>query len=441
MTSRISSYLRNAQIVPLILTTGAGWSTRFATAAAQFVAIRLLTDRLNADGYGAFAVISGLLAWFMLADLGFGSAIQNHISKARVDGEEWHAVVFRVLRRLSVILMGIWVLVAAVAPWAGPYLLAGYPRISTVEATIAFAIFGILLSATGALSIILKVQFAEHRGYIAHLVTGLAAIAGLALLAVVLSLSIDHLLVWSILAYYFPGVFFPIVLLVWMGRSRESSAAHATIPLDLKKQARVFLIFAILSAAILNVDYIILSRTVSPHELLTYAIISKAYALIYVLYNSILQAYWPISAEAMNRGDAAMVRQSIRRCIAAGAAIVVGGTLFLILGIDRIALLLAPSEHPVVPPFLIALFALYWLLRVWTDVFGVIIMSSGQVGYLCRIVPIQALVSVPCAYLGAKFFGVAGLMVGLSVGYVSTVAWMMPRHIILHLKTMSGTPA
>ena len=213
------------------------------------------------------------------------------------------------------------------------------------------------------------------------------------------------------------------------------------MPDGLVRQARVFLFFAALSAMILNVDYIILSRTVTSDELLVYAIISKAYALIFVLYNSILQAYWPVSAEAMRRGDALAVRASIRHCIMIGAMIVLGGTAALIVGIDRIVLLLAPSQHPVVSVSLIVIFASYWLVRVWTDVFGVIIMSSGQVGYLCKIVPIQAAVSVPSAYIGARWFGVAGLIGGLSIGYLAIVAWMMPRHINHHLKTLSGTPA
>lgn len=426
--------LGDGRFLPILATTGAGWVSRFATAAAQFIAIRLLTDRLGINGYGAFAVITGLLAWFMLADFGFGSAIQNHISHARVDGEAWTPVVRRVSEWIGLRLLVVWAAVACIAPLAGPYLLASYAGIPKIDAILAFGVFGILATATGALSIVLKMQFAQHRGYVSHLVTGGSAVAGLALLAITLSLNTHHTLAWAIIAYYSPGTFIPFVLLA---RSLGKAERNDTIPFSVKRQARVFLIFASLSALVLNVDYIILSRAVPAKQLLVYAIMSKVYALIFILYNSILQAYWPVSAEALRRGDAEAVRSSVRRCVAIGTAIVSVGTLMFIVTAKWISMLLAPAEHPFIPAPLLLLYAGYWLLRVWTDVFGTIIMSAGQVSYLCKIVPMQAAVSVPAAYVGAHLYGVPGLIAGLSLGYVVTVAWMMPRHVYRYLDRLS----
>lgn len=423
---RLLARLDDQRFVPILVTTGVGWISRFATAAAQFVAIRLLTDHLGIDGYGAFAVITGLLAWFMLADFGFGSAIQNYISHARVDGEAWPPVVRRVAERVGLGLLASWIVVALLSPFAGPYLLADFHSVSTSEAVAAFGMFGFLATATGALSVMLKIQFAQHRGYVAHLITGGSAVVGLSLLAIALSVDTGYPFVVAIAAYYAPGVLLPLVLLVRFlrGTGRSASISSAII-----QQARVFLLFTTLSALILNVDYIILARAVPARDLLVYAIMSKVYALIFILYNSVLQAYWPVSAESIRRGDADAVRSSIRRCILIGASIVLVGTLAFVVTSQWISMLLAPAERPVIPVLLLLLYAGYWLLRVWTDVFGTIVMSAGEVGYLCRIVPLQALVSVPAAYVGAQWLGISGLIAGLCLGYIATVAWMMPRHV------------
>jgi hypothetical protein len=263
---------------PLVVTTCAGWASRVVAAVAQFGAIRLLTDSLGIGGYSAFAVITGLLAWFMLADLGFGAAVQNYISHARVDGADWQPVVRRIVGRLSLTLVILWLATAGAAPWAGPYLLADYKGVSTRDAMLGFGAFGILMSATGVLSIMLKIQFAQHRGYLAHIITGVSAAAGLLLLAIVLTLPLAHLLVWAIVAYYLPGVLLPLLLLVRL--VRRAAPARAATPRFVAQQAGVFLLFAALSALVLNVDYIILARTVTPRELLLYAIVSKVYALI-----------------------------------------------------------------------------------------------------------------------------------------------------------------
>lgn len=427
---RLLARLKEQRFVPILVTTGVGWISRFATAAAQFIAIRLLTDHLGIEGYGAFAVITGLLAWFMLADFGFGSAIQNYISHARVDGEAWLPVVRRIVERVGLGLLALWVIVALLAPVAGPYLLAEFQGVSTFEAMAAFSVFGFLATATGALSIVLKVQFAQHRGYIAHLVTGGSAVIGLIALAITLSIDTRHMFVAAIVAYYTPGVLLPSILLI---RFLRKTGRSLSVSSSIMRQSRVFFLFAALSALILNIDYIILARAVPARELLIYAIMSKVYALIFILYNSVLQAYWPISAESLRRGDGCAVRLSIRRCLIVGGAIVLFGTLVFIVTAEWISMLLAPAERPVIPISLLLLYAGYWLLRVWTDVFGTIVMSAGQVGYLCRIVPLQALVSVPAAYIGAQLSGVSGLIIGLSLGYITTVAWMMPRHVYRYL--------
>lgn len=424
---------------PAKLTVVAGWTGRLVTAAAQFISIRLITQTLGLDTYGAFAVITGFLVWFMLADLGFGAALQNHISQSRADGAGWQAAVRSVAGLLAGTTLVLSVLVLAVSPWAGPYFLSVYGTISSAEATASFAAFGILTLLAGALSIMLKVQFAEHRGYVAHAVTGGGAAAGLLCLALVMACHPQNGLLYAIIAYHFPLVLLSAGLLIRFLTSQKGQARSATRLLPpLWKKARSFLLFAALSAVVLNLDYAILARTVSPAEVVGYAIINKAFLLIFIMYNSVLQAYWPLSAEAMHRGDTLAVKTLIRRCLVAGLAIVSVGTLGFLATSRLVATLLSPHEPPALPTTLILAYGLYWLLRVWTDVFAILIMSAGRVDYLCRIVPIQALVSVPLAYFGALHFGVLGMLGGMVIGYVCTVAWMMPRYLMRHLVNLEA---
>ena len=67
--------------------TFSGWFYRIVMALAQVISIPIILRCLGVDSYAIFAVITGLVAWFNLADLGFGYSIQNHISILRVEGK------------------------------------------------------------------------------------------------------------------------------------------------------------------------------------------------------------------------------------------------------------------------------------------------------------------------------------------------------------------
>lgn len=426
---------------PAKATMAAGWLGRIITAGAQFASIRLITQMLGVDAYGAFAVVTGFMVWFMLADLGFGAALQNHISASRADGLPWRATVRAIASLLACTTLILALFVVTLAPWAGPFFLSAYRTVSPAQAAAGFAAFGVLTLLTGALSIMLKVQFAEHRGYIAHAITGGGGAAGLLCLALVLSYRPENGFVYAIIAYHLPLVLLSGSLLMHFLLTTAARVDHAQeprIPIRRKvshlwTNASSFLLFATLSALVLNLDYAILAKTVTPEEVVSYSIINKAFLLIFIMYNSVLQAYWPISAEAMHRGDAAAIKSLIKRCLAAGIAIVAIGTLGFLATSNIVASLLSPRQPPQLSPTLILIYGIYWLLRVWTDVFAILIMSAGRVAYLCRIVPLQALVSIPLAYLGARHYGVAGLVGGMAIAYCVTVAWMMPRYLLRHL--------
>ena len=142
-----------------------------------------------------------------------------------------------------------------------------------------------------------------------------------------------------------------------------------------------------------------------------------------------LQAYWPVSAEAIQRGEYRHLRRLIVRGVGFGAAIVLLASLGFYLFLGRIGHLLMPADPPALPAALIPLFALYWLVRVWCDTFAVLIQSAGKPIFLCVMVLFQAGLNLVLSYLGARHFGLPGLLVGMTGSFLLTCGWASPLYM------------
>jgi O-antigen/teichoic acid export membrane protein len=422
---------------PAKATVAAGWIGRIVAAVAQFGAIRILTQMLGVDGYGAYAVVTGLLAWFMLADLGLGSSLQNHISARRVAGEAvddaiWSTSIFLTLT--TVVLAG---LLALASPWIGPFLLDKFPGVPVIDAQLAFFAFGLIISGTAAANIVLKIYFAHHRGYLSHAITVAAAVLGVIFLGVIEQVDVPHKLVWAVVGFYLPGWVFPAIAISrYLARSRGGMLSRRlvidfAILREFWQSARWFVLFAALGALTLNLDYVILSRTVSADEIAVYSVFSKIYTLVIALFASVLSAYWPVSSELIRRQDFDALRRLVRRALAIGAGLSVCVSLGIMLFLPLIGRLLSPDVPLTLPIAFVPAFTLYCLVRIWSDTFSMVIVSAGRAWVQCLIVPIQAALSLGIGYWAALHYGAIGVVVGIVLSFLLTVVWALPLYVKL----------
>jgi len=417
-----------------LITVGAGWTSRIVAALAQLAMIRVLTETLGIGGYGAFAILTGLLGWFALADLGFGASVQNFISQNRVDGKtsvDAIASVAAVLAGAMLCLTALW---AGIAGWAGPFLLSASQDITGQTATAGFFVFAVVATGTGISAIALRICFAEHRGYLAHLISAVSVLMSLALLLLVLPrLPAEDRFVWSLALFTGPTWILPMLFLAaYLIRHRARGHHFHLSFADVRRiwsRARIFLLYNAMAALVLNVDYIILSQTVSAPDVAEYAIFSRVYALAFFVFSSVLSAYWPVCAEMLHRGETQFVRKMIARSILFGTAVILGATSMLWLFAEPIAQVLAPRGTLVLSLGMIPLFAAYWIVRIWCDTFAMVVHSANRTTVLLMIGPVQAALNIAFGWYGAQQGGLAGLLVGMTASFVLTVGWFLPVYM------------
>ncbi len=426
------------------LTAAVGWSSRIVAALAQLYAVRMLIQTLGASGYGVFAVVIGLLSWFALTDLGLGAGLQNFISGRRVAGASALDAIRSICMLLLLLLFGFSALWFLLSHWVGPLLLQDLQQVTASQAAAIFLGFAIVATGTGLASVGLKLCFAEHRGYVAHLLTLGGTLVGVAAIQLLPVVPADDRIVWALVLYQGPLWLFPMVFLMhyvwktrkdlgWTGKVLNGSTLAAIWP-----SARIFLLFGILGAFVLNIDYVLLSQAVDAEQIAIYAVYARIFALIFFVFSAVTQAYWPVMAESFRKNDVQSLRSAIRKCLTFGVFVVISGSISFLVFKDVIRSILFDGEDVSMPAYYVGVFCIYWLIRVWTDTFATVIQSGDRTAFLCGSVAVQSIANFGLSYFGAIHYGIPGLMIGMSIAFALTVAWMLPLYVYRYMAPLPG---
>jgi len=422
-----------------------GWVSRGIMAVSQIFAIRILTTLLGVSGYAAYAIIIGLQFWFTLSDFGFGASMQNKLSRKRLQGTSGNNIFAATVFFLAAVGIALCMLVLLGSPFIGPAMLRRIPDVSAAQATVAFAVFGIVMIVGTVASMFTRVLYAEHRAHLVYILTAIGNLAGLALISVLPYFHLKSPLVLAIILYN--GAMLLVIVPFLTARLRtvlSGRAAARRIARSwrdvigfLWKQAKHFLFINIIGAFTMNIDFIILSQFAPVSEIASYAIVARLFAFVMSLFASVTMALWPQSAEAIARKDVARLRKVMIECLSIGFVLITGcaGTLYCFR--QQLIAILSPQHAIVIPLTIVAASWLYWCTRVWCDTNFLILQSGGRADLASRIAVLQMGANAVLEVLGAKFFGVGGMLLGLTASFLMTSFWYLPLVNYRNFLTMS----
>lgn len=421
----------NPPLIPVhLIVAASAWGSRVVAAAAQLLVIRALLPYLGAQGYALFSVVTSLATWFSLVEFGVGYSLQNRISVSRAAGGERDVLI----RSTFPLLGGLFAISVLVLAVAGPALQRFlFRRMTDAPAasgpSYVVAAVGLVYIITSLAGISYKIFYGEMRGYLSNFYVVAANVLGLLAVLVIRKLELaNHQLEWALAAWTLPPAIVALVAAIhiynWHRLSRASVDWEFTR--QLWSRAWRFGGYALLMAAVLGVDYVVMSQTLPADQIVRYNAIAKVYGLIFFICTALFQATWPVCAEAFGRGDTGLVRKLMRDGLLAGGGVVIGGTLVLMVSRDAVSAALLGDHHIDLPVPLIAAFGVYFLLRVWTEAFTTILMSRDRLRIFWLYVPFQAAISAIAQVVLSKRFGVYGILAGLIVSFLCTSVWVLP---------------
>ncbi len=408
------------------------WAGRLVGIALQLVSIPILAQNLTTEHYAAYTIALSMLGWFALADLGMGASLQNFMAEAAVTKESIAGKVGAIATISVAVLLGGILLVAAGAPFLGPLLFKGSAFASGL-ATQIFAVTGtlFLLAALGTMSN--RMLYGFGMGVIANSLTVLSSIASFLLLLLAIHLfKGGELLIASLVAYGAPlaivGMTAGIILVKRYG-TRQPDIVRQAVPV-VKKRAQNFFLIAIFATGVLNVDYLVMSQSLDARSITAYNILSRYFGLAITLYGGLLSATSVHWAQLMKRKEWREFRASWRNHVVVscgGFAIV-----FFMISFAATPLLhlLAPKLNSFsIQGSTLLLFGIYILVRLWTDTSTAALQAVNETRILLRWIPVQSVISVTCQIFFASIFGLNGIIIGLIVSFLATVAWALPKRL------------
>ena len=404
------------------------WGSRVVSAGSQLLVIRLALPILGETDFARFSILTGLLVWFMLVEFGLGPSVQNLLAEFRAEGRV-AGVVLRAASVLALVVMTVATAILwAVAAPAQSFLFRQLGPSSVADAHV-LGVVGTLLIATTIANISTRVFYGDMRGDLAN---GYTAIGYLASLAAVFALTrhmpaTGHLL-WLLVAWTAPRAAVCALACVHVAIRFDawSAPSDGELVRRLWSASWRFGGFAILSAFVLGMDYLVMSQTLTSAEIVEYTVASKVLTLAIFLYSSLRDAAWPVATYALARGETAPVRRLTRQLVVTGVVLVAAGTAaFAWLTVPVTSLLAGGSASPARAGVIFSIGG-YYLLRVWSDTFAMVLQSRGRLRVFWLYVPVQALVSAAAQYWLSLRYGVYGIIAGLSLSFLVTAVWILP---------------
>lgn len=422
---------RHRRVALSALTSGLAWVTSVGTA---LVIVPVVLHHLGHERYGVFATITaiaGLVGW---ADLGIGNGLISEVADA--EGRDDRAAVARAvstaffaLLGLAVVLAVLFVAIYPFVPWASVFNVSGDAASGVGSAAGAFAV-GVLLALP--LGVVQRTEIGMQEMFVASGWQALGSVIGLAgvIIAVAVGASLPYLVLAVAVA--------PAVALAGNGselffrrRPWLRPALHRVDRQTARALLRIgsfFLVLQIAVAVSYESDALVLTQILGPAAVTTFSVTMRVFLVVPAFANLVLAPLWPAYGEAISRGDAGWVRQTLGRAVKGGLLLSVSGAAVLALIARPFIDLWAGFR----PPYLLVVAAAIW----------VVVMTLGAVlaAFLNGARVIRAQIMLAVLLMGVnlglsiaftRWIGLSGVIWGsitaqLVVGAIVSIA-VIPR--------------
>lgn len=412
------------------------WFSRIVNVFVQLASIRLLMVGLGSEKYAVFILLTSLVGWYSLSDMGVGLSMQNYISEKRAKKESYSAYINTALI-ISILQWSLGILmIYLLSPVIAPVFLKQFGFMSDVEKSKSFFLVGVMFFSITLSGLTYKIWYAEHKGYLANIVPPIASLLGLAGIWLITQLQIANKLLLYLIVFNSPAMIIGIVLLVFktMFFSTINLRPDWFVLKQIIHRAGRVNVFSILGLLITQIDYFVLSQMVKSNEIVVYSISTKLFSFMFAIYAAVLAAWHPVNAEMFIRSETMKMKSQAKNFIILGTIAIIVFTTALVFLMPKIVSILSPKEIITVPLLLIILLGSYFVIRVWNDTFVTMLVSMNKFRKIFIIAPIQVIVSASLQIALAYKFGINGIVLGLIFAYLLTSIWYLPRELYNYVR-------
>jgi O-antigen/teichoic acid export membrane protein len=412
---------RVASIMQGLLT---GVANRIVGVAVSLLSVPLTIGYLGSERYGVWTLISSLLAWLNLADLGIGNGLTNAIAGAlgseRPDLVRAHvSTAFAVLAATALIMGAIIALFWPVIDWVHIFNVKTASAQSEIGPAMAAAIAIFLLSFP--LSVISRTFNASQNGKVANYWAAAGNVLSLVALFVVTRTHGGLLLL--VLAVSGTGLIVQFVSGFWLftGFRPEFSPRLSSVQRASAREIMTvgvqFFFIQILALSIFQTDGLLVAHFLGATDVPAYSLTYKLFEFASLLQNIMFGYLWVAYAEAISRGDIDWVRKTFRRTLAFS----LGSTLTAVIPLIFIAqpFIKIWTRGAITPPFDLVLWMAAWsMINALCSPIGCLLAAASQMKTQLVYGTAVAVTNLFLSVFLIQRWGVSGAIAGTVLAYV-----------------------
>lgn len=391
------------------------WIFKGLSLASKMLCLPLLLRVLRVEEYAALVILLSLESWFLLFDCGIGLSIQNFLSESRCP-EEKRASLKTALVFGLIFLGGASVLFFPLSSFLSNFFLE---KCGLLFSSSCFRAAGFFLLIGMFGSIGNRIYLAEQKSFLFYALQGASSCISLILLfllqekislmgAIFLVLGIPNLISFCLTLHLFKKVDF-----------------QAPFNFNVLKRGGKFGAFALMAAGVLSVDAFIMPHLLKAEEIVQYHILSKLFVPIAFTYSAWLQGFWSSCCIFWSLGKEEEIQRKIFKYSLVGVICSLLFTFTLLIFSDLIGFFLKVNLSATA----IIWAGLYFSSRIVADFHAMALQTRSELTPFFYWVPLQALMSISFQWFFTSRFGVTGIFIGLTLSYLLTVCWALPRRL------------
>ncbi len=405
-----------------------------------FTMMSISIKYLGEEQYGIWIVLSGLIAWSNVFDLGFSHGLRNRLAEARAKdnfevGKYYVSTTYAFLIAIAIVLAVVFIPLFSYLDWQSilnTTALSNEAIRFTVFIIFSFFILQFILKPVS--SILEAFQWPAVSQFLS-LLGGTLALSGVAYLLLGNASSSLH-----IYAYIVAGapvlVFFLASIYFYRQKFRELVPSVSYVKKKyFKSIAGLGISFFIIQLSVLVIfqsDNMIISYLFGPEQVTDYNIVYRYFSIIITVFGVVMAPFWTAFTDAYQKKDFEWIQKTIRTLLflVGGSAL---GAIFLFLMSDTVYHLWI-GKNIYIPNMLSALMAFYVVVFGLMNIFAFFVNGVGKVKVQILINSFAAIINIPLSYFFAYIIGmgISGVLLAtiLSVLLICSVLVIQYNKII-----------
>ena len=420
------------------------WISRIGIAIIQIFTIRTLISYLGEEKYAVYVILYSLLAWCNLAECGIGSSLQNYISESRAKNKDYSVYLKTSLQIIMILFIIFLLLLILCANPLQNFLLEKYLYLNEIKTINIVLIVSCIFIILTFINISIKILYAIQKGIIPNILQLLSyIISAISIIFLNRYSNNNSSILLALLCFCVPQL--SVMIIPFIKIFKTSFKKIFIVDKEVLKQFTIRAIkfggFAVMAACVLQVEYIVMAKTLDANSITTYNVFSKLFLFIIFIYSSLLTAFWPVSNELFNTGQYLKLRNLLFKYSVLGILLMIVGILGVYLFKDYVLKILAPNLNITVGILFFILFIIYYIMRVISDTYAMFLQSVNSLKIFWIFTPIQAVISIFAQYFLSIKYGIYGIILGLIISFVIASSFVYPYKAYSVLKNINKVTA